>query len=119
MFWIEKISKNETFLYSYIIIPYTGWDPNSYGDLQGAFAEGTWNAESALKPEDDDIILTNRSACNAFEGTGLAVILEEYGIGSLFVGGFLANICVEESIYSASNIEGVSKSSYLCILFCM
>ena len=72
--------------------------------------EGTWNAEYAkeVAQKDNDIILTNRTAFDAFEGTGLAEILESNNIGYFFVGGLLSNLCVEESMRTASEIEGVS-----------
>ena len=76
------------------------WDPHSYGELDGLFTKGSWNANFAneVKQEEGDIILTNRQGFNAFDGTNLEGILKENNIGSLFVGGFLSNLCVEETI---------------------
>ena len=76
------------------------WDPHSYGELEGLFTKGSWNANfaSEVKQEEGDIILTDRQGFNAFDGTNLEGILKENNIGSLFVGGFLSNLCVEETI---------------------
>lgn len=94
------------FLYFISIYYIIGWDPHSYGELEGLFTEGTWNAEFAnqIKQEEGDIILTNRQGFDAFEGTKLEAILKENNIGSLFVGGFLSNLCVEETINTASDL---------------
>ena len=78
--------------------------------MEDLFTEGTWNAEFAeqVEQKETDIILTNREGSDAFLGTGLAEILENNNIASLFVGGFLSNLCVEETILAASDIESVS-----------
>ena len=91
----------------------TDWDPHSYADLEGLFTKGSWNANfaSQVKQEEGDIILTNRQGFNAFDGTNLESILKENNIGSLFVGGFLSNICVEETITYASDIANLDVYS--------
>ena len=94
------------------------WDPQYDADIEDLFTEGTWNSEFAgeIQQEEEDIILTNRSSFDAFVGTGLEKLLDENNLGYLFVGEFLSNLCVEESIYSADEIEGVSYIIYLLFL---
>lgn len=55
-----------------------------------------------------DVILVHRKSFNAFTGTGLKEILAKNNVGVLFVGGFLTNVCVEETLIAASEIDDVS-----------
>lgn len=86
------------------------WDPHSYGSLEGLFVKGTWAAEFAegVSREDGDVVLKNRTSFDAFAGTGFRELLEERNVGALFVGGFLTNVCVEETVRTASEIEGLA-----------
>jgi len=86
-----------------------GWDPHAFAQIEGLFEEGTWNAEMAkgIDQREEDIVLQGRKCFWAFDGTNLADILKERNIKSFFAGGFLTNMCVEESIHEASQIEGL------------
>lgn len=91
------------------------WDPNAYGSMENLFVEGTWNAAFAdeVKPSDSDIVLKNRVNFSAFRGTNLKDIIESHGITSLFVMGFLSNVCVEETTIEAKQLFPELKI-YVC-----
>ena len=82
------------------------FDPHSYGAMSGLFTEGTWNSNiiQELEPKSDEIILENRTNFSAFQGTGLASILKKNGITHVFLGGFLTNVCVEETLREMSSL---------------
>jgi len=74
-------------------------DVHSYGAMEGLFTEGTWNAEiiDQVKPESHDHILKNRVNFSAFQGTDLESTLKDNGITTVFLSGFLTNVCIEET----------------------
>ena len=74
--------------------------------LEGLFVKGTWNCEFAdeVQPQESDIILQNRVNFSAFRGTQLKNIIEEKGVKSLFVVGFLSNVCVTETTLEAREL---------------
>eukprot|EP00581_Thalassiosira_minuscula_P001283 CAMPEP_0183742522 /NCGR_PEP_ID=MMETSP0737-20130205/64743_1 /TAXON_ID=385413 /ORGANISM="Thalassiosira miniscula, Strain CCMP1093" /LENGTH=702 /DNA_ID=CAMNT_0025978109 /DNA_START=295 /DNA_END=2403 /DNA_ORIENTATION=+ len=81
------------------------------GDIwPGTFVGGTPNVEIAKEMSVDtnvDVMLKDRQRYDAFIGTGLKEILIEKNVGRLFVGGFLTDLCVEETIHTAGDIEGL------------
>ena len=91
------------------------WDPYAYGPMENLFVEGTWNCEFAdeVKPSESDIILKNRINFSAFKGTNLKDVLEHNRITSLFVMGFLSNVCVEETTIEAKELFPYMKI-YVC-----
>lgn len=82
------------------------WDPHAYGAMENLFVEGTWNCDFAdeVKPAEADIILKNRVNFSAFRGTDLKDVIESRGITSLFVMGFLSNVCVTETTMEAKEL---------------
>eukprot|EP00588_Corethron_pennatum_P012659 CAMPEP_0194265640 /NCGR_PEP_ID=MMETSP0169-20130528/814_1 /TAXON_ID=218684 /ORGANISM="Corethron pennatum, Strain L29A3" /LENGTH=1665 /DNA_ID=CAMNT_0039006149 /DNA_START=543 /DNA_END=5540 /DNA_ORIENTATION=+ len=82
----------------------TDFDDFSFSNMAGLFTEGTWNSEiiQELKPERQDVILSERTNFSAFEGTQLHSIIEDKGITRLFLMGFLTNVCIEETARAAS-----------------
>ncbi len=48
-------------------------------------------------PKDSDIVLKGRSAMSGFTGTDLNYVLRTKGIKNLGIGGFITNICVEQT----------------------
>ena len=48
-------------------------------------------------PKDTDIVLKGRSAMSGFVGTDLNYVLRTKGIKNLGIGGFVTNICVEQT----------------------
>ena len=91
-------------------------DLHAYNSLENSFVEGTWNCEFAdeVKPSGSDIILSNnRISFSAFRGTKLKDIVEIRGITSLFVMGFLSNVCVEETTIEARELFPDMKI-YVC-----
>ena len=91
------------------------WYSNN-DDLIDIFVEGSWNVELAeqIQQEKGDVLLASRQSYNAFTGTGLKEILAENNVGVLFVGGFLTNVCVEQSLFAASEIDNVSFFYLFC-----
>jgi len=85
------------------------WDPHSYGELEGLFIKDSWAATFGedITPEENDIVLNNRTSFDAFAGTDFHELLEKHNVGALFVGGFLTNVCIEETIRTASEIDGL------------
>ncbi len=67
------------------------------------FAPGTWGHEiiPAMLPADGEIVLQKKRALSAFSHTDLAKILVEKGVKNLVVCGFLTNICVQATAFSA------------------
>jgi len=80
------------------------FDPHSYLAMSGLFTEGTWNSNiiQELEPKSNEIVLENRTNFSAFQGTGLASVLKKNGITRVFFGGFLTNVCIEETIREMS-----------------
>ena len=79
-----------------------------YGILKGvvdstAFVKGTWGAEivADVAPVEGDIILEGKRGLDAFASTNLDFILRSKGIGTVVLGGFLTNCCVESTMRSA------------------
>jgi nicotinamidase-related amidase len=66
-----------------------------------AFAAGSPGVElwEPLRPgpQDTDIVLKGRSAMSGFVGTDLNYVLRTKGIKNLGIGGFVTNICVEQT----------------------
>jgi nicotinamidase-related amidase len=66
-----------------------------------AFAAGSPGVElwEPLRPgpNDTDIVLKGRSAMSGFVGTDLNYVLRTKGIKNLGIGGFVTNICVEQT----------------------
>jgi len=92
------------------------FDPHSYGAMSGLFTEGTWNSNiiQELEPKSDEIVLENRINFSAFQGTGLASVLKNNGITRVFLGGFLTNVCVEETIREMNSLcPEISKYALL------
>ena len=77
------------------------WDLNA-----SLFVKGTWNSELAeeIKPNESDIILSNRVDFSSFKGTALKNIIESNGITRLFIMGFLSNVSVEETTVEAKGL---------------
>ena len=84
------------------------WDLNAYRAMakENLFVEGTWNSELAeeVRPNESDIILSNRIEFSAFKGTALKDIIESNGISRLFIMGFLSNVSVEETTVEAKGL---------------
>ena len=80
------------------------FDPHAYAAMDGLFTEGSWNAQfiDEIQPQNGETILHGRNDFCAFEGTELLVILKRYKINTLFLCGFLSNICVEETARACS-----------------
>ncbi len=79
--------------------------PTPYGILKGvvdtkAFRKGTWGAEivDVLTPEDQDIVVEGKRGLDTFATTNLDFILRARGIGTIALGGFLTNCCVESTM---------------------
>jgi ureidoacrylate peracid hydrolase len=78
---------------------------NPYGILKGvvdsrSFRKGSWGAEivDALKPEPGDIVVEGKRGLCGFASTNLDFILRSRGIGTIALGGFLTNCCVESTM---------------------
>ena len=82
------------------------FDPYNYTKMNGLFTEGTWNCEfvAGFEPQDQDVLLQNRQDFDAFQGTGLEKLLRNANIGTLFIGGFLTNICVQDTTCTADEL---------------
>jgi nicotinamidase-related amidase len=76
----------------------------SFSYESGLFVEGTWNAEftDETTPAENDVIIENCKNFNASLGTGLKSVLEINGIQRLFIGDFLTNRCIEETVIGLS-----------------
>lgn len=79
-----------------------------YGILKGvkegaAFTAGTWGAEicDAMKPAPNDLIAKGKSGLCGFQSTNLDFLLRQSGRGTIILGGFLTNCCVESTMRSA------------------
>jgi len=78
---------------------------NPYGILAGvvdshSFVKGTWGAEIVddMTPEEGDIVIEGKRGLDAFASTNLDFILRSKGIGTIAIGGFLTNCCVESTM---------------------
>ena len=76
-----------------------------YGILAGvvdsnSFVKGTWGAEiiEDLTPQAGDILVEGKRGLDAFASTNLDFILRSKGIGTIALGGFLTNCCVESTM---------------------
>ncbi len=77
-----------------------------HGVLPGAFLGDTWDTDiyEELKPliAEDELVI-EKPGWSAFEGTALPRYLNDLGIDSLIVCGFLTDFCVESTVRSASD----------------
>mmetsp|Transcript_44129 Transcript_44129/g.50005 ORF Transcript_44129/g.50005 Transcript_44129/m.50005 type:complete len:222 (+) Transcript_44129:127-792(+) len=82
------------------------FDSQNYSKQYGLFTEGTWNAEfvEETKPNEDEIVLSGRNDFNAFKGTELTQLLQENNIETLYIMGFLTNVCVEDTVIAATEL---------------
>jgi len=82
------------------------FDSQNYSKQYGLFTEGTWNAEfvEETKPNEDEIVLSGRNDFNAFKGTELTQLLQENDIETLYIMGFLTNVCVEDTVIAATEL---------------
>jgi nicotinamidase-related amidase len=78
---------------------------NPYGILAGvvdstSFVKGTWGVEIVddMTPEEGDIVIEGKRGFDAFASTNLDFILRSKGIGTIAIGGFLTNCCVESTM---------------------
>jgi nicotinamidase-related amidase len=73
---------------------------NSNKNSSQYFSENTWNAEivDCLKPDTGDIVIRNKKGLDGFNGTDLQEQLQNKGIDTIIIGGFLANCCVESTM---------------------
>ncbi len=75
---------------------------------RNAFVSGSPGAElwEPLRPgpKDTDIVLKGRSAMSGFIGTDLNYVLRTKGIKNLGIGGFVSNICVEQTARDAYDL---------------
>lgn len=69
----------------------------------GLFTAGSWNAEicDAMKPQEGDLIVSNKKGLDAFPGTDLDDLLKQNNITTVALGGFLTNCCVESTMRTA------------------
>lgn len=67
------------------------------------FAPGSWGQAiiPAMQPAEGEILLAKKRALSAFSHTDLAAILAERGIKNFIICGFLTNICVQATAFSA------------------
>jgi len=67
------------------------------------FAKGAWNSEfiDDHKPRNYDIVVRGKSGLDAFVGSNLEELLQDRGIETVIIGGFLTNCCVESTVRSA------------------
>jgi len=81
------------------------------------FAKGAWNSEfiDDHKPRNCDIVVRGKSGLDAFVGSNLGELLQDRGIETVIVGGFLTNCCVESTVRSAFekgyNVIGLTDGS--------
>ncbi|OLR91985.1 isochorismatase family cysteine hydrolase [Actinokineospora bangkokensis] len=76
-----------------------------YGILKGvvdggAFVKGGWGAAivDELAPREGDIVVEGKRGLDTFASTNLDFILRGKGIGTIVLGGFLTNCCVESTM---------------------
>lgn len=74
--------------------------------MNGLFTEGTWNCQfiDELQPLEDEYILTGRNDFSAFEGTELKDLLKRNNVHTLYMAGFLSNICIQETAQAARDM---------------
>jgi len=79
-----------------------------YGILKGvvdssAFVKDSWGAQIVedLAPGPEDIVVEGKRGLDTFASTNLDFILRSKGIGTVALGGFLTNCCVESTMRSA------------------
>ncbi|WP_043769994.1 cysteine hydrolase [Algiphilus aromaticivorans] len=79
-----------------------------YGVLQGvvegkAFVKGGWGAEivDQLAPQAGDIVVEGKRGLDTFASTNIDFMLRSKGIGTVVLGGFLTNCCVESTMRTA------------------
>ncbi|MDO4549940.1 MAG: cysteine hydrolase [Planctomycetia bacterium] len=67
------------------------------------FVPDTWGQAiiDSMKPEDGEVLLEHKHALSAFTNTNLDEILSLAGIQNLIICGFLTNICVQATAFSA------------------
>ena len=67
------------------------------------FTEGTWNADfhPSMTPQPGDVVVVGKKGLDAFPGTDLEQRLQENGIETIVMGGFLTNCCVESTMRTA------------------
>jgi len=76
-----------------------------YGILKGvvdgnAFVKDSWGAAivDELTPQPGDIVVEGKRGLDTFASTNLDFILRSKGIGTIVLGGFLTNCCVESTM---------------------
>mmetsp|Transcript_19404 Transcript_19404/g.29548 ORF Transcript_19404/g.29548 Transcript_19404/m.29548 type:complete len:661 (-) Transcript_19404:7-1989(-) len=74
--------------------------------LPGLFEEGSWNAEFAdgFQPAKRDYIMRPRKKFCCFGGSKLLTLLQKERIDMLFIGGFLADGSILETVKAANNL---------------
>ncbi len=78
-----------------------------HGALPGAFLGDTWDTDiyDELKPLiDEGELVIEKPGWSAFEGTALRRYLNDLGIDTLIVSGFLTDFCVESTVRQASDL---------------
>jgi len=67
------------------------------------FLKDTWNAEiiKEHKPQASDIVVTGKKGLDSFPGSNLQELLQQKGIETVIIGGFLTNCCVESTMRTA------------------
>lgn len=70
------------------------------------FAPGSWGHDiiPALAPMDGEVVLEGKRSLSAFSHTNLAELLRFAGIKNVIVCGFLSNVCVQATAWSAYDI---------------
>lgn len=70
------------------------------------FMPGSWGQEiiSELAPREGEIVLEGKRALSAFSHTNLADILRFAGIKNVIICGFLTNLCVQATAWSAYDL---------------
>ncbi len=108
--WIRDAARGNA-----VVVASRDWHPRghmSFVDRGGPWPEhcvqGTEGAElhPALDLPEDAVLLSkgqdlNRDAYSAFDGTGLAALLNERGVQRVFVGGLAQDVCVRASVLDA------------------
>lgn len=72
----------------------------------GAFLSGRWGSKfiDELQPAEGEPVLQGKCALSAFTNTALDAILQEKGIRNVVLAGFLSNVCVEATAFSAYDL---------------
>jgi len=67
------------------------------------FIKDTWNSEfiNEHKPRSCDIVVKGKSGLDSFIGSNLEELMQDRGIETVIIGGFLTNCCVESTVRTA------------------